>query len=90
MCVCVEFYGIPRRRAGCDSILLPVDGAESLGTILDRIGRLFPELGSECLDGNRLRAGFLVNIDGNRFLNDPDTVIADNTSLLIMSSDAGG
>lgn len=90
MGVRVEFYGIPRRRAGQDSVMLPVAGDVSLRVILAELRQRFPALGAECLDGDRLRAGFLANLDGNQFLYDPETPIADHACVLILSSDAGG
>ncbi len=90
MSIRVEFYGIARQRAGQPFVALPVTGPVSLGTVIERLATEFPQLALECLSGNRLRAGYVANIDGARFLGDPDSMIDDNSSLLIMSADAGG
>ena len=90
MSVRVEFYGVPRQRTGQSSIDLPVRGSVPLGTILAQLGQMFPKLAADCLEGNRIRPGYVVNVDGNQFVLDPESLIDDNTSLLLMSADAGG
>jgi hypothetical protein len=70
--------------------MLPLQGPVTLGTVVACLAAEFPQLAGECFGGNRLRAGYIANVDGRRFLSDPDCLIDDNTSLLIMSADAGG
>ncbi len=87
MAITVEFFGIPRARAGVTTAT--VDG-ETLGEVLVNLARQFPELAQTCIEGNRLRAGVVANLGGERFVTDPATPFVDGTSLLILSQDAGG
>ncbi len=88
--VFVEFFGIPRQRAGVASATVSVDQPACLADVLDDLSRQFPEFGRTCLAENRLAAGTSANLDGEHFVADPQTPIRDGQSLLIMSADAGG
>lgn len=83
----IELYGIPRHRAGTSA--LEVD-ARTLGDALAIAGRRLPGLAETCLDGGRLRSGFLANINGRKFVSDPATPLSAGDCVLILSSDAGG
>jgi len=87
MPVIVELFGIPRARAGVASTSAEGD---SLGEVLADLSVRFPELAATCIDGPTLRPGFTANLDGQRFLTDPETCLADGDRLLLMSLDAGG
>ncbi len=90
MAITVEFFGLARVRAGAVSTRLPIDGPVSLRRLLETLVVQFPELARECFDDGQLRRGYVVNLDGDRFVIDPDTVIPDHSAVLIMSSDCGG
>jgi len=83
----VELYGIPRRRAGIAA--LEIDGAR-LGDVLRALGTELPVLNEVCLDGDRLRQGYLANINGRNFVSDPATPLQPGDAVLILSVDAGG
>jgi molybdopterin converting factor small subunit len=87
MSIRLEFYGIPRQRAGVESI--EVD-ARSLGEALERAAAELPRFAGACLDGNRLRTGYLANVNGRRFTTDPATPLDPGDAVLIVSADAGG
>ncbi len=90
MTIRVEFYGIPRQRAGAACTVLPLPGPVSLETVIRHLAAQFPTLAAECLQENSLQPGYVANIDGQQFVRDPQTQLPDNTCLLIMSADAGG
>lgn len=93
MQVLVEFYGIPRLRAGRASLEISLPAANdqaTLGEVLKMLARELPEFADHCLQGDRLRDGYIANVGGRRFLNDPATKISDGDSLLILSADVGG
>ncbi len=90
MSIHVEFYGIARQRAGLSRTELPCDEASSLNDVLADLGRRFPSLEGECFERGTLCPGFICNVDGARFVLDPDTPVAAGSTLLIMSVDAGG
>jgi molybdopterin converting factor small subunit len=87
MAIQVEFYGIPRSRAGVERT-----NAEgySLGDMLVDLASRFPALAATCIDGRRLRSGFTANLGGARFTTAPETPLGDGDTVLILSLDAGG
>lgn len=87
MAVTIEFYSIPRQRAGTASVETP---AGPLRTVLRSAGERLPDFGRACLDGDRLKPGYVANLNGRRFVSDPQAALADGDSLLIFSADVGG
>ena len=87
MSITVEFFGIPRQRAGVSQT--PATGTR-LDEVLADLAKRFPELGHTCFEENHLRAGFVANLDGRRFISDPRTPLHAGDCLLILSADAGG
>ena len=82
----IEFLGIPRERAGVSEI--EVD-ATSLGQALIRVAMRLPRLG-DLIDGDRLHKSIAANLNGDQFVCDPATPLAEDDRLLILSADAGG
>ena len=87
MTITVEFYGIPRERAGVATTV--VDGRR-LGEILIDLAQRFPRLGESCFDSGRLRPAAIANVNGGRFVSDPSTLLEPGDTLLILTADAGG
>lgn len=87
MSVTVEFYGIPRQRAGVASV--EVDGSR-LGDVLRQVAALQPGLAECCIDGEQLKPGYLANINGRKFTADPATALQPGDCVLLISADAGG
>ena len=91
MTIEVEFFGIPRQRAGVASVCLcDLPEPTTIRAVLRELACRFPEFGSTCMDGDRLLPEFIANTDGCRFVSDPSTVLQDGECLLILSTDAGG
>jgi molybdopterin converting factor small subunit len=82
----VEFLGVPRQRAGVAEIVVE---ARTLGQLLETLSRQLPAL-SEVIVGNRLHPSFAANLNGEEFINDPQTPLRAEDSVLILSADAGG
>jgi molybdopterin converting factor small subunit len=82
----VEFFGIPRERAGVNSLEVPAD---TLGQLLATLKFQIPSLG-DFINGGRLHSAFAANLNGDRFVSDPATPLRDTDRLLILSADAGG
>ena len=82
----VEFFGIPRERAGVDQLELQ---AETLGELFDTLTTRFPSLG-DLVQSDRLRSPILANLNGDRFVSDPRTRLTEEDCVLILSADAGG
>ena len=82
----VEFLGVPRQRAGISE--LEVD-ANTLGQLLGTLAAQIPTLG-ELISVDRLHPSFVANLNGDRFVSDPETLLGKDDCLLILSADAGG
>ena len=87
MSITVELFGVPRQRAG-------VARTEAQGARLDEVladvARRFPRLADDCIAHGRLQQGTLANLNGQRFVTDPATMLQPGDSLLLLSADAGG
>ena len=86
----VEFYGIPRHRAGVACLDLELSAPACLADLFARLEVLLPDFGRSCLKNGNLRDGFIANVSGERFVRDLDTMVGDGDSVLILSADAGG
>ncbi len=87
----IEFYGIVRQRVGqavWEANI--VEDAISLREIFRQLERQFPALAGDCLQDGRLTADYLVSLDGNTFVTDPDLSVQPGQTVLILSADAGG
>ena len=87
MPVDIELFGIPRARAG---VALTTATGDCLGDVLHDLAVRFPSLGETCIEGRQLRAGYTANLSGQRFVTDPETPLAVDDTLLLLSLDAGG
>jgi molybdopterin converting factor small subunit len=82
----VEFLGIPRARVGLSEVELD---AATLGQALDALASRFPVF-AELMAAGRLHPSIAANLNGDEFVDDPETVLAPDDRLLILSADAGG
>jgi molybdopterin converting factor small subunit len=82
----VEFLGVPRQRAGISE--LEVD-ANTLGQLLGTLATQIPAT-REFIAVDRLHPSFVANLNGDRFVSDPETQLGEDDCLLILSADAGG
>jgi molybdopterin converting factor small subunit len=82
----VEFLGIPRERAGTPGLEVE---ARSLGQLFGTLANRFPGLG-ELITVNGLHPSLAANLNGDAFVRDPGTPLADNDHVLILSADVGG
>lgn len=87
MPVTVELFGIARARAGIASTTA---AGECLGDVLADLADRFPDLAKNCIDGRRLRPGFLANLGGQRFVTEQETPLHDGDVVLLLPLDAGG
>ena len=82
----VEFFGVPRERAGVSELEVH---APTLGTLLVTLATQLPPL-RELIVGERLHPSLAANLNGDRFVTDPGTTLRDGDHLLILSADVGG
>jgi molybdopterin synthase sulfur carrier subunit len=84
--VIVEFYGVPRLRAGRATLEIPPGTAAD---VLRAVSRACPGLGDLCV-GDRLASHYLLSRDGRMFLGDLSQPVVAGEHLLLLSADAGG
>ncbi|GAB4137251.1 MAG: hypothetical protein Tsb009_04730 [Planctomycetaceae bacterium] len=87
MTIHVELFGIPRERAGVERV--DVEG-KTLRDVLLELESRFPKLAEACISKGELQAGYLANINARKFTRDSSIMLADATTVLILSADAGG
>src|SRR5580658_5097610 len=82
----VEFFGVPRERAGMSRLEVQAD---TLGQLLGTLVTQFPSL-AKLMVANQLHPAFVANLNGDQFVSDPGTPLGENDCVLILSADAGG
>jgi molybdopterin converting factor small subunit len=82
----VEFLGVSRERAGVAEADIQ---AETLGCLLGTLAARMPRL-AELITVDRLHPSLAANLNGERFISDPETPLQDEDHVLILSADAGG
>ena len=85
--ITVEFLGIPKLKAGVSFCKVP---AGSLSSVIDYLKNQFPRLSQEFLHSPSGKSHVLYSLNGDYFLNDPETILLEGQQLLIISADAGG
>jgi len=85
--VIVEFFGVPRLRAGRSELRV---AAGSVAEVLAQVERACLGLvGLVGADG-RVAPHYLLSVDGQHFVTDLEAVIGTGRRLLLLSADAGG
>ena len=87
----VEFFGIPRQRAGvADTVVTLPRSPVTLEDVLRELAVKFPDLATACLEGASLKKEFMASLGGRQFVASPETEVTGEESLLILSADSGG
>jgi molybdopterin converting factor small subunit len=85
--ITIEFFGVPRLRAGVGSLRLD---AATLAAAVRGLARLCPALDGSVLAGESLQPAYRACLNGAQFISDPATPLADGDVLLVMAADVGG
>jgi hypothetical protein len=85
--VIVEFFGMPRLRAGRSELRV---AATTIAEVLGQVERSCPGLTGLVRADGRLEPHYLLSIDGQRFVTDINKKLAGGERLLLLSADAGG
>jgi hypothetical protein len=89
--ITVELFGVPRLRAGTGRITLPLEPpTTTLAAALDRLGLACPALEGTVIAGGLTLPGYRLSLNGDRFVSDPNTPLADGDVLLLLAADVGG
>jgi hypothetical protein len=83
----VEFFGIPRQRAGRAELTVP---AGTIADVLAAIEKACPGLAGLLQPDGSLAPHYLLSIDGQRFTTSLKQTLAPGDRLLLLSADAGG
>ncbi len=82
----VEFLGVPRQRAGISQLEVQAD---TLGELFGALAAQIPSL-AELIVADRRHPAIVANLNGDRFVSDPETPLNQDDCVLILSADAGG
>jgi molybdopterin converting factor small subunit len=85
--VVLELYGIARRRAGRESVAVD---AKTLGEALAALERAHPALSGEVVAAGRLAPHWRASVEGQAFVEAPETPLAPGARVLLLSALAGG
>jgi molybdopterin converting factor small subunit len=85
--VTVEFYGMPRQRAGRAELTV---AAATVAEVLAAVARACPRLADLVREDGRLAPHYLLSLDGREFVADPRQALRPGERLLLLSADAGG
>jgi molybdopterin converting factor small subunit len=84
--VTVEFYGIPRQRAGRAELVVP---AGTVAQVLAAVQRACPAL-IGLAGKHEVARHYLLSVEGDRFVRRLDEIVDPGLRLLLLSADAGG
>jgi molybdopterin converting factor small subunit len=82
----VEFFGIPRERVGLSEVEVEAD---NLGQLFAVLATRFPAL-RELITTRGLDSSIAASLNGDTFVSDPNTSLAADDHVLLISADAGG
>jgi molybdopterin converting factor small subunit len=85
--VTVEFFGVPRQRAGRAELAV---AARNVGEVLEAVERACPGLAGLRRPDGRLAGHYLLSIDGRQFVTDVRQEVRPGDRVLLLSADAGG
>jgi hypothetical protein len=85
--ITVEFYGVPRQRAGQAELSVR---ATRLREALHAVQQACPKLADLINADGRLAPHYLLSIDGVGFVTDMAETLESGSRVLLLSADAGG
>jgi len=83
----VEFFGVPRLKAGVASTQVT---AGNIAELFVALSEQLPEFAVACLCGDQLAAEYLLSINGTQFTRDSTLQLSEGDHVLILSADVGG
>lgn len=83
----VEFYGVPRLRAGRGRVVV---NAATVAGVIAGLGRECPGLAGEVIRDGRLHPAYRLCLDGRVFVGDAGDPIPAGSAVLLLAADAGG
>jgi molybdopterin converting factor small subunit len=85
--ITVEFFGIPRQRAGRSELVVQ---ATTIAEVLSAVERVCPGLHGLVSADGRPAPHYLLSLNGRRFTDDPCERRMTGDRVLLLSADIGG
>lgn len=85
--VCVEFFGVPRLRAGVATCAVQ---ARTAGDAMRAVSVELPTLSRDVLANGWVAPAFLLSLNGERFVTDRNIKLCPGDRLILLAADAGG
>jgi sulfur-carrier protein len=85
--VTVEFYGIPRQRAGRSELTVH---ARTVAELLEAVARSCPQLAKIVGSDDRLAPHLAISVNGQIFVKDLGQPLQPGDRVLLLSADMGG
>lgn len=85
--VVVEFFGVPRQRAGRAEVLV---APGTVAEVLQAVAQVCPGLADWQQPNGLLAAHYLLSLNGKQFLAEATLPLRPGDRLLVLSADAGG
>jgi hypothetical protein len=85
--VTIEFFGIPRARAGRKDLVV---SAATAADALVEAAKICPDLAELVRPDGHLLPHCILSLDGERFVTDLGRTLRSGDRLLLLSADAGG
>lgn len=85
--IAVELFGVPRLRAGTGRVEFP---ASTVAEALRGLAAACPVLDGSVIVGGGVHPAYRLSLNGDRFVTDPTTPMADGDCLWLLAADAGG
>ena len=88
----IELFGLARLAAGVPEVSLPLPGPVTLSRAVRFLAEACPALVGKAIreDGGALMDGYVLNLNGLSFVDDPSAMVSPGESLLLLSDQAGG
>lgn len=85
--ITIELFGVPRLRAGTPLVRLE---AVDVGSALRGLARSCPDLEGSVLFDGCIHPAYKLSLNGDRFITEPETRLAEGDVLLLLAADVGG
>ena len=85
--ITIELFGVPRLKGGVP--LVRID-AHDVGSALRGLATACPGLDGSVVLGERVHPAYKLSLNGDRFVTEPETHLAEGDVLLLLAADVGG
>ena len=90
MKVLVEFFGIPRQRAGVAEHIVQLPDGSTIASVYKTLAKDIPQFADACLTEHGLQPGYIASVNGLQFVKENSMMIRSGDVIQILSADVGG